>query len=369
MPRALLRTAVSAVVLLSAIVVCGAGRAHRSTQRAAADTKPATARGAVDAALSAFYAIQYPRAEELARSVLGARDASKADLVDAYKCLACVYVMQREQQRSLESLIEMLRLDPTARFSPDALYPPRIIAEYNTLRDSLFPGTMDINTIAIGDFEDNSVYTGKFKNYDFKALTRALPHLITYDLAQASDLKVVDRQRTNEILKELAVTTSGFADPQQAVHAGKLLGAHAYVFGQYMLLSRKSVRIDMRVVRTATGEVVEARQITGDFSGQPEAFFGLEKKLVTEVLRSVNEALGQESGAPAERAGTYFGGQAGRVRKRTGYVEGVFLTSAALEAEEKRDYAAALDTWRRVLKVDPGSKVAAVRVKLLEQSL
>lgn len=324
----------------------------------------------VKASMEAFWDSDYPAAEKLARSVMAEPRARKEDLVEAHKCLACVYVMQQAQRAALESLVRMFQIDPTARFSPDANYPPPVIQTYYTVRDSLFAGTMDLKTVAVGDFENNSVYTGKFKNHDFGALAKALPHLVMLDLTEATSLKVVDRQRTAEILKEMALSTSGFADPAQAVQAGKLLGAHAYIFGQYMLLSADKVRIDARVVRTATGEVVVAKQITGAFSGKPEVFLQLEKQLVTELMKTLDETLGSGLiGNPAGVANAFFDQKARRLAGRPGYVEGIFLTSQALQAEEQQDYRGAIDRWKQVLAADPGNEVASVRIKVLEQTV
>jgi TolB-like protein len=332
--------------------------------------KTESAQSRIKASMDAFWNAEYPTAEMLAQSVVSAKDAGKEELVEAHKCLACVYVMEESQRKALESLIRMFQLDPTARFSPDANYPPPVIHAYYAVKDSLFPGTMDLKTVAIGDFENNSVYTGKFGNYDFGALAKALPHVITLDLTEATDLKVVDRQRTAEILKELAISTSGFADPKSAVQAGKLLGAHAYIFGQYMLLSANKVRIDARVVRTATGEVVSAKSITADFGGKPETFLELEKKLVTEIMTTLDLTIG--SGLienPGGVAGAYFRDKSKRISGRAGYVEGIFLTSEALKAEEGGDYKGAIDSWKKVLAADPGNDVAATRIKVLEQTL
>jgi hypothetical protein len=181
---------------------------------------------------------------------------------------------------------------------------------------------------------------------------------------------VVDRQRTAEILKELSISASGFADPKSAVQAGKLLGAHAYIFGQYMLLSADKVRIDARIVRTATGEVVTAKSITADFGGKPETFLELEKKLVTEIMATLDATMGKgllEN--PDAMAKAYFDGKSKRLAGRTGYVEGIFLTSEALAAEEEGEYKDAIGHWRKVLEKDPGNDVAARRIRILEQTL
>lgn len=337
--------------------------------------KPAFARDSdVEArlaqSLEAFWNVEYATAEGLARSVLEQPGADREDLVEAHKCLACVHVMRRERKEALDALISMFQLDPGARYSPDANYPPPVIRTYHEVRDSLFAGTMDVATIAVGDFENNSVYTGKFGDYDFGALAKALPHVITLDLAGATSLKVVDRQRIGEVLKELAISESGMADPKSAVKAGQLLGAHAYIFGQYMLLSADRVRIDARVVRTATGEVLTAREVTARFDGKPETFLELEKKLVTELMAVLDLELGKGVDSDHEQlAADWFAKKKKLVERRSGYVEGVFLTSEALAAEEAGDWTAAIERWKKVVVADPGNETAQIRIKVLEQTV
>lgn len=327
-------------------------------------------RAALRQSMEAFWNAEYAAAETIARSIAGRPAAGKDDLVEAQKCLACVYVMRKERRQALDSLVQMFQLDPTARFSPDAHYPPPVVRTYYEVKDSLFVGTVDVKTVAVGDFENNSIYTGTFKDLDFGALSRALPHLITLDLAEATDLKIVDRQRTAEILKELAISESGIADPRMAVKAGQLLGAHAYIFGQYMVLSKDRVRIDARIVRTATGEVVTARQITAPFGGKPEVFLEIEKRLIGELMRALDLELGADiSGQADQRAEAWFGERSKRLKGRDGYVEGLFRTSAALDAESRGDWAAAIAGWKQVAEADPGNEVARIRIQVLEQTI
>ena len=318
------------------------------------------------AAQQAFWDGEYPVAVRIARSILSSSETNEADRVEVHKILAAAYTMNRTRQNALDNLVMMFNLDTSARYSPDTNYPPPVLDNYYAVRDSLFSGTMDINTVAVGDFENNSVYTGKFKDYDFGALEKALPHIITQDLTEITDLKIVDRQRTAEILREIKLSSSGFASPDQAVQAGKLLGAHSFIFGQYMLISADKIRIDARIVQTATGEVLSARQITGKFGGKPEVFLELEKKLITELMKTLNGALGTEVLAEPEKvAREYFAEKKKEIKGRDGYVDGIFLTSQALEAEKQGDYAAAIENWKAVLAADPENEVAAIRVKIL----
>ncbi len=357
------------VVLLALIGTLG-GCGKQQGQQAGGISETTAGSSAMDemlaAAKEAFWDAEFQTAERLSQSVLSASEAQKEDRVEAYKIQAAAYTMRRVRSNALNSLVRMFELDRTARYSPPTDYPPPVLQNYYVVRDSLFSGTMDINTVAVGDFETNSIYTGKFKNYDFGALEKALPHIIMLDLTEITQLKVVDRQRTTDILRELQLTESGFADPGQAVRTGKLLGAHTFIFGQYMLLSADQVRIDARIVQTATGEVLTARQITGKFSGKPEVFLELQEKLITELVRTLETSLGSQIlPDPVDEATKYYAQKKDDVKSREGYVDGVFLTSQALDAEERGDYVAAVENWKRVLSVDPENQVAATRIKVL----
>jgi TolB-like protein len=314
----------------------------------------------------AFWHGEYPATISMAQTILASEGLEEETRAEVHKILAAAFTMNRARKNALDNLVQMFNLDPTARYSPDTNYPPPVLNNYYAVRDSLFSGTMDIRTVAVGDFENNSIYTGKFKNYNFDALKNALPHIITQDLTEITDLKIVDRQRTAEILGELQLSSSGFTNPEQAVQVGQLLGAHSFIFGQYMMISEDEIRIDARIVQTATGEVISARQITGKFGGKPELFLELERKLITELMATLSTALGSEViEKPEEVAKEYFAEKKKDVKKREGYVDGVFLTSQALEAEKQGDYAAAVDNWKAVLAADPKNEVAAIRVKIL----
>jgi hypothetical protein len=152
------------------------------------------------------------------------------------------------------------------------------------------------------------------------------------------------------------------------VRAGQLLGAHTFVFGQYMILSKDKVRIDARVVKTATGEVLLTKQVTGEFSGSPEKFLELEQELVTAIAAGIDEVLaanGLESHVEEDAQG-YFAKKRATIKNRPDYVESKFLVAMALESEDTGDYEEARDAWQRVLDVDPANEVAPVRIQVLE---
>ena len=318
----------------------------------------------------AYWGAQYSRALELAKAII-ASDADTEDKLSAYQCKACTHIATKQYDPAKETIAGMLSFDPTSRFSPDTTFPPAVIDLYNAVRDSLFPGVTDINTVAVGDFEDNSVYQGKFGDYDFSLFQRALIHTINADLSEATDLKLVDRQRIAQITDELKLNQSGFVNPAQAVKAGELFGAQSFIFGQYMILSKNKVRIDARVVHTATGEIVLTKQVTGDFSGDPEKFLALEKELVialAEGIDQIRKGAGEESDL-RDKAKSYFDEKDEGMGKRTGYVESKFLEAEALGLEDKGKFAEAQEVWKQILTVDPKNTVAPVRIRVLDTLL
>lgn len=310
----------------------------------------------------------FASAEKTARQVTDNADATVDARVEAEKTLVLVFLSKGDDNAARKALERMLELDPSARFSPEGKYPPVVYDFYHEVKDAMPEGTMDIKTIAIGDFENNSVYTKPYKNYDFDLFRPALIHSIITDLSASTGLKIVDRQRTEKIIEETQLAGSGMLDPQQAVRAGKLLGAHCFVFGQYMILNKKTVRIDMRVVHTATGEIIVSEQITGEFRGKPEKFLDIEKELVMVVAGAVdqitNRVVGRKSNYQATAA-THFIARGEEIKDRENYSEAHFLIGQAVEYEENMDYRAALSSWRQVLEMDPENEDAKQRVLVL----
>ena len=327
----------------------------------------------LEAAWASYEKYTYQQMDEalsIANHVLEMPDAERDARVTAEKTRVLVHLSRDETNEATEAVKAMLEADPAARFSPEWDYPPQVIDLYHQVKDASGGGTMDIYTVAVGDFENNSVYVKPSEKYNFDNFRLGLIHSIITDLSASSGLRVVDRQRTEKIVEEMQLGQSGFADPERAAQAGRLLGAHLYVFGQFMILSSSEVRIDMRVVHTSTGEVMVAKQITGKYSGKPQNFLDLERKLVVEVAASVDSLVGDQAAEPGvmkTRASRWFDTRLTSVEGRGGYGKSKFLIGEALSREEAKDYRGALRLWRAVLKEDPENDDAKRRVLILSE--
>ena len=103
-----------------------------------------------NAAKEAFWDAEYQDAVSLTQTILSSNQAIKGDWVEAYKIQAAAYTMRKLRGNALDSLVRMFELDRTARYSPATDYPPPVLQNYYVVRESLFAGTMDISTVAVG---------------------------------------------------------------------------------------------------------------------------------------------------------------------------------------------------------------------------
>ena len=155
-------------------------------------------------------------------------------------------------------------------------------------------------TLAILPFENNSVTDPEY--YD--PLTKGLAAMLITDLSNnVSTLKLIERDKIQSLLKEIALSQSGSIDKSTAIRAGKILGAQATTFGSFMVLG-KQVRIDARIVKVETSEVLMAESILGP----SDNFIDLERELAAKIAKSLNSTFKPktETSASDINAALYF---------------------------------------------------------------
>ena len=138
-------------------------------------------------------------------------------------------------------------------------------------------------TLAILPFENNSVTDPEY----YEPLTTGLSAMLITDLSNnVSMLKLIERDKIQSLLKEVALSQTGAIDKSTAIRAGKILGAQATTFGAFMVLG-KQVRIDARIVKEETSEILMAESILG----QSNNFIHLEKELAAKIAESLNSTF------------------------------------------------------------------------------
>lgn len=192
-------------------------------------------------------------------------------------------------------------------------------------------------TLAVLNFDNN---TGRA---DYDPMGRGLAAMMISDLAASPELKLVERERIQDVLKEQNMQRSAMFDSTTAVKAGRLLGAEFIATGS-LAAAALDLRIDMRLIRVETGEIVKTARATGP----EDELFDLERQLAERVLKDLDIALSPES---AELM---------RKRQEANRELGVSAFrdfSSGLVAMDNGDYLKATGLFRPLIMRAPGSLV------------
>ncbi len=132
-------------------------------------------------------------------------------------------------------------------------------------------------TIAILYFDNGS------NNEDLNPLKKGLADMLISDLSNLSMLRVVEREKLQQIINELNLSNQDTFDDQTRQKIGQLLGAETLLFGSYFEMIGQ-FRMDARIVNTETGEIVKSEGV----SGTTTDFMKLEKQLVWKIARGLD---------------------------------------------------------------------------------
>jgi len=138
---------------------------------------------------------------------------------------------------------------------------PLVLLALCFLRPSGASAAEPAATVAVLYFD----YTGK--NAELEVLRKGLAQMLISDLSGTDTIRVVERDRLEDILTELKLQGTAKVDPKSAVKMGKLLGAKYLVLGGYFDLAG-ALRVDARIVEVETGKIVKsfgANAKPGDF--------------------------------------------------------------------------------------------------------
>jgi len=184
-------------------------------------------------------------------------------------------------------------------------------------------------TLAILPFENNSVTDPEH----YAPLSKGLAAMLTTDLKNSgTTLKLIERNKIQAILKEIALSLSGSVDEATAIKAGKILGAQSIAFGSYMVLG-KVVRIDTRIIKVETSELILAEMIQGN----SDKFMDLEQQLAKKIAGSMQVAFSPKKAKGKDiNAALYF--------------------SRGLDALDQGDKNEAKQLFAKCIKLDPSFK-------------
>jgi TolB-like protein len=201
-------------------------------------------------------------------------------------------------------------------------------------------------TVAVLYFD----YSGK--DADMGVLRKGLAQMLISDLSTLDGVRLVERDRLEEILAELKLQQSGKLDPSTAAKVGKLLGARYLVLGGYFDLM-DTLRADARVVEVETGKVVQSTGATG----KPQDFLGVEQTL-SDGIRKILATRATAAAATAVLAPK----PPAQLKTKT-----ALRYSRALDAKDRGDKATAKKELAEVVKEQPDFRLARLDIDKLIQ--
>jgi TolB-like protein len=212
---------------------------------------------------------------------------------------------------------------------------------------ALAPAALAPKTLAVLYFDNN---TG---DADYDAVGRGLAAMMITDLAAVDGVKVVEREHLQDLVKEMDAQHSRYFDSTTAVKVGRLAGAEYVVTGALAAVKPR-IRIDTRVVRVETGEIVKTAKVQGD----EDKFFELQQKLARQLTDDLGLAL-----SPEEQERLRVRQEQNRIdRLRT--INGV---ARALAQADGGDFAGALLTMGPVMRDAPGATVVSATFSLVQR--
>jgi hypothetical protein len=198
--------------------------------------------------------------------------------------------------------------------------------------------------VAVLDYINASMRT----DGDYKVLSKGIATVLAGRLGETDSIRIVTREKLNEILNEQNLATSGRVDPSQAVQVGKLLNAHHIIYGTYLVQPNGDTRITASAYSVETSEMEFSTQVRGPADKLQDLIDQLGDKL----------AMGMK--LPAARAR-----QVGTTKPATstGNLSELVILSKAIDAEDRKAKDEAVSLYKMfVAKSLPSSYVAQRRV-------
>jgi TolB-like protein len=202
-------------------------------------------------------------------------------------------------------------------------------------------------TVAVLYFDN---YTG---SADYDPLGRGLASMMISDLSSVQQIQLVERDRLQDLVKEMEMQQTKYFDSTTAVKVGHLAGAE-YVITGALAAAQPNIRIDTRVIRVETGEIVKTARVTG----HEDKFFDLEQKLAKQLIDGLAIAL-----SPEEQEKLRAQQEANRIDE----LKTMVSFSQAMAMSDRGDYVGAAEKMGPVLRDAPNSLLVRMTYDEMKQ--
>ena len=206
-------------------------------------------------------------------------------------------------------------------------------------------------TVAIVYFTNGAIGKG---HEELQPLSLGLADMMITEMAANPRVRIVERDRINQLMDEQKLSAGDRVDPSTAVAMGKLLGAHHILIGTYVTDPKGRMVLAVRSVNTETSQVEYTDQVRGKSDDVLDMVSTLAEKVnkglnLPAIPRRQPAAGGNTRGAsqsPSDNA-------APAPKARQVPFQAVMLYSKGLAAKDKGNWQEAVQLFRASLQKFP----------------
>jgi hypothetical protein len=117
---------------------------------------------------------------------------------------------------------------------------------------------------------------------DMHLIREVLPDLLAAELLASPRIRLVERQRLNDVLQEQRLSASALADEATRLRLGRLSGARWMLFGNHLRIG-STWQLDARLVDVETSQVVTSFTENGQHSD----YLALTRRMARHLLQAM----------------------------------------------------------------------------------
>jgi len=300
-----------------------------------------------------FYSeLEFEKGISLVQNVLERPDLTKRDSAAGLATLSMLTYGKGQDyiRKSYDYLDRIAALGPCVIDLPQNLWPQQLRDQWykilygkNMMTCQEEDKDRPLRTVAIMEFDNYSME--KYRQ-ELGYLAKGLADFFEADFSKISNLKVVERDKVDFILKELELTKSGMVLTGDAVRVGKLLGAQIMIFGSLMQTDDNDARMLVKAVNVETSEIMAYVER----EGKPE-YFKMEKEMVKELADRLDLVLNDQTRSMLEKSGTES-------------QDAASLYSQGLYYMDQYNYAKAYDYFKKAYEKDNSFEEAKEKMEV-----
>ncbi|MFC2084594.1 CsgG/HfaB family protein [Bacteroidota bacterium] len=265
---------------------------------------------------------------------------------ESLRFLGRAYVAKGLYDKAKDAILKLLELEPPLiALNPDYEPPPLMKVYYDARKTKTGSYTVErpdpgMKTMAIIDFKNRSID----QKEKFDPMEKGFSDLIIHRLNNATDLKVIERDRINWILNEIEIQDKH--SMEGAVRMGKQLGVHSVLLGSFIIYEDE-MWLGARLVKVETSEIL----LTDEIKGEVDEFYDLTDKLSEKIAAKIEVNIGEADEGLAAA---------------TESLEALLSYSEGLAYLETGDYKQAYKKFIEALEFDPEYENAKVKAESIK---